>query len=189
METKRETNRKAQELRELRELKLERILLYSKWEKRPPEEKHLDWKHWMLLRKLRKETENYRYYKNKSDDLSYDNSEYVYTFFGAKIEKVWWKSNEEFDNYITRLNREYVKLQKYDTKPLLYKYMNKYNNNYSMCVCEYYSEILLEGECYLTESFKYVLDTREHIERKKKKKNFQGKKDKKHGRKNPTKRR
>ena len=164
----------AEEIRKSRELKLERIILYSKWRNRPVEEKHLDWEHWMLLRKLRRESEKPK--KEKTQSYNHDDV-YIITSFNEKVHKPYWMELKSFEDYILRLNREFIELDKYDTWTLLYNYKFRFRPT---------SYIDYDGVEYLVDSVKYVLDTREHITIKKKKRIHMGKKDKKHGRKNPT---
>jgi len=172
----------SEEVRKLRELKLERILLYTKWKNRPPEELHYDWKQWMLLRKLRRENQKPELNTNTSNFEEHED-DYIITSFDVKINQSYL-SNQEFVEYVDRVEREFRELQKIDTWTLLRNYKNRYHN-YEW---DEYDSLSIDDVKYLQSSVKYVLNTREHITTKKDKIKLSGKKDKKHGRKNPTKR-
>ena len=168
-----------------REKKLERVSLYWEWEEREPGEAHINWEQWQKLRVLRKEILKKRKIYKDTEPVKPQFS--GMTSFGVLIEKYnnSYSSQEEFDKYICRLNCEYQNLNKHSTRELLDYYRNRWS----------YYNWRFNGEDFLPQSFKYVLDNREHVPRKSKKKTVkerlkhQGKKDKRVGRKNPTNRR
>ena len=163
--------REQMKIRKNRELKLEKILLYAEWEERCSEEKHLTWEQWLRLRKLREEL------KPKPKPIIYKDLK-EYNLYGNVIVQSICQSDEDFIETYQRLEKEYNILNSYDTRTLLWAYLKR-NRRY----CD---SINFEGNILLSLSFKYVLNNREHIVKKKLKKQHGGKKDKKHGRKNPT---
>lgn len=161
-------------IRKNRELKLEKVLLYNEWEERCPEERHMTWEQWLKIRKLRKQSE-------KSNKVHYKIEYEIVktTSFGVKVIKPYWQSDEDFNNYIFRLEKEHYALINCNTEELLYAYLHR-NRCYASGVFFPYPQK------YLSESFKYILNTREHIPRKGIKRLYRGKKDRNNGRKNPT---
>lgn len=157
-----------------REQKLEMVVDYFRWEDRGHAEKHITWEQWCHIKFLRKENIEKQEVKNKK---FIDSNNFLLTSFGIKININ--NTKEKTKKYIQKLDKQYYELQKYDTKTLL----NTYKYRSRTCYNDY--DILFNGKYYYLESFKFVLNTREHIELNKKiKKQLRGKKDRKHGRKN-----
>lgn len=158
-----------EQIRKKRELKFERVLLYAEWEERCVEEAHWSWEQWLKIRKLRKTQEKSRTVITYKED-------FVTTSFGAKIIKHKY-CNEGFNDYIQRLEKEFYILNEFNTVELLYAYLHRDRSINSV-------------KKYLSESYRYVLNTREHIDRKNRKTRARikhsGKKDRNNGRKNPT---
>lgn len=172
METKEQIKK-----RKTRELKFERVLLYAEWEERGPEEQYINWQQWLKIRKLRKDLEDSKQLKSKST-LQVPILTYTISGTTIKIRKHYY-STDDFTKYCERIEKEFKILNQYDTKVLLLSY--KFRNR--SC---WESTIQFENNSFLCETFKYVLDTREHIPMRKMKIIHVGKKDKNNGRKNPT---
>ena len=154
--------------------KLEHIALYYEWEERCVEELHWTWEEWIKVRQLRKNSE-----KRRQVFSSPTTQDYLYTIYNKKIYRPYGFSDEKHKEYITTLNQEYFDLNKYSTDILLLHYKTR-NRHYA-------NTLTFEGKYYHSESFKAVLNKREHIQWKNNKPVLSGKKDKKHGRLNPKK--
>lgn len=168
METKSEKEKRL--VREAREKKLERVFVYHDYLDMLKLYAGLTWEQFLKIRKLRKENDKKLSANKTVPEI------YLYTSYGIQIKKPSYINDIDFKEYIKRLNYEYYELQKFDTTILLFTYKNRHR--------WYYSIIDFDGREYLCESFKHVLDTREHITIGKKKIIIPGKKDRNHGRKN-----
>jgi hypothetical protein len=183
-----EQNHISSKKRKEREKKLERVSLYWEWEEREPCEAHFSWEQWQKLRQLRKQNHKT---KIKNTYVPENPQFSAMTAFGVLIKRYNdHLTQEEFDKYIWRLNCEYQILNKHSTKELLYYYKMRWNH---FCF-PYCNDTCIKFSKFMIETFKYVLDGREHLPRPKKKTSkervkYQGKKDKRNGRKNPTNRR
>ena len=166
----------------LLEKKIERIFLEEQFEE-SEDSFFMSYEQWLRIRKLRKYEEDKKIPQKDRPTIK--------TFSFCKTE-IYAPSNIDEDKYIKRIQEEYEELKKYQTFDLLKDYRSRHRHTYYY-YCNFYNscesyEIHFEGKNYLEISFKCVLDEREHIERRKDKVKIKnvGKKDKKHGRKNPT---
>ena len=164
-----------------RRIKLERIILLQEEYEESIESKYMTFIEYTMVKKFREEKE-----KKKPSKQVYENYYKTIIFRNKNINISKYSTDEDIKNYLDRLEKEFDILNKYDTFTLLNKYRKRFRYHYS------FDTILFEGKDYLTQSFKFVLDEREHIPIRKKDRDkllrvkYQGKKDKNNGRKNPT---